>query len=45
VIFHHDDAALGPAGTDEWRASVRDPDGNLVGLVAFAEPATGGGAS
>ncbi|GCE78440.1 VOC family protein [Cellulomonas biazotea] len=33
VIFHHDDATLGPAGTDEWQAFVRDPDGNLVGLV------------
>ncbi|UJP38988.1 VOC family protein [Cellulomonas palmilytica] len=33
VIFHHADDALGPAGTDEWQAFVRDPDGNLVGLV------------
>ena len=33
VIFRHDDATLGPAGTDEWQAFVRDPDGNLVGLV------------
>ncbi|MDC7120321.1 VOC family protein [Cellulomonas fimi] len=33
VIFRHDDGTLGPAGTDEWQAFVRDPDGNLVGLV------------
>jgi methylmalonyl-CoA/ethylmalonyl-CoA epimerase len=34
VIFRHDDATLGPAGTDEWQAFVRDPEGNLVGLVS-----------
>jgi methylmalonyl-CoA/ethylmalonyl-CoA epimerase len=33
VIFSHDDDTLGPAGTDEWQAFVRDPEGNLVGLV------------
>ena len=33
VIFSHEDATLGPAGTDEWQAFVRDPEGNLVGLV------------
>jgi methylmalonyl-CoA/ethylmalonyl-CoA epimerase len=33
VIFTHDDDALGPAGTDEWMAFVRDSEGNLVGLV------------
>ena len=33
VIFGHDDDALGPAGTDEWMAFVRDSEGNLVGLV------------
>jgi catechol 2,3-dioxygenase-like lactoylglutathione lyase family enzyme len=33
VIFGHDDDALGPAGTDEWQAFVRDSEGNLVGLV------------
>ena len=33
VIFTHEDATLGPAGTDEWMAFVRDPEGNLVGLV------------
>ena len=33
VIFSHEDDTLGPAGTDEWQAFVRDPEGNLVGLV------------
>ena len=33
VIFRHDDATLGPTGTDEWQAFVRDTEGNLVGLV------------
>jgi catechol 2,3-dioxygenase-like lactoylglutathione lyase family enzyme len=33
LIFGHDDDALGPAGTDEWQAFVRDSEGNLVGLV------------
>lgn len=33
VIFHHDDDTLGPAGTDEWQAFIRDSEGNLVGLV------------
>ena len=34
VIFSHADDTLGPAGTDEWQAFVRDSEGNLVGLVA-----------
>jgi predicted enzyme related to lactoylglutathione lyase len=33
VIFTHEDDTLGPAGTDEWMAFVRDTEGNLVGLV------------
>ncbi len=33
VIFTHSDDTLGPAGTDEWMAFVRDSEGNLVGLV------------
>ena len=33
VIFGHEDDVLGPAGTDEWMAFVRDTEGNLVGLV------------
>jgi methylmalonyl-CoA/ethylmalonyl-CoA epimerase len=33
VIFTHADATLGPPGTDEWQAFVKDPEGNLVGLV------------
>lgn len=36
VIFHHDDARLGPAGTDEWMAFIRDSEGNTVGLVSHA---------
>jgi methylmalonyl-CoA/ethylmalonyl-CoA epimerase len=34
VIFSHDDDALGPAGTDEWQAFLRDSEGNLVGLAS-----------
>lgn len=33
VIFGHDDDTLGPTGTDEWMAFVKDTEGNLVGLV------------
>ena len=33
VIFGHDDDTLGPAGTDEWMAFVKDSEGNIVGLV------------
>ena len=33
VIFGHDDDTLGPAGTDEWMAFVKDPEGSTVGLV------------
>ena len=33
VIFTHEDGTLGPAGTDEWMAFVKDSEGNLVGLV------------
>ena len=38
VIFTHDDDSLGPAGTEERQAFVRDSEGNLVGLVEFARP-------
>jgi methylmalonyl-CoA/ethylmalonyl-CoA epimerase len=41
VIFRHADDSLGPAGTDEWMAFVRDSEGNLVGLVSHL-PSTGG---
>jgi methylmalonyl-CoA/ethylmalonyl-CoA epimerase len=34
VIFRHTDDVLGPAGTDEWMAFVRDSEGNTVGLVS-----------
>ncbi|SDR65802.1 VOC family protein [Agrococcus carbonis] len=33
VIFTHEDATLGPAGTDERMAFVTDSEGNTVGLV------------
>ena len=39
VIFHHDDDALGPAGTDEWQGFIRDSEGNTVGLVSHDAPA------
>lgn len=34
VIFSHADDTLGPAGSDEWHAFVRDSEGNLVRLVS-----------
>jgi methylmalonyl-CoA/ethylmalonyl-CoA epimerase len=34
VIFSHTDGLLGPAGTDEWMAFIRDSEGNTVGLVS-----------
>jgi methylmalonyl-CoA/ethylmalonyl-CoA epimerase len=33
VIFTHADSTLGPAGTDEVQAFIKDSEGNLVGLV------------
>jgi methylmalonyl-CoA/ethylmalonyl-CoA epimerase len=33
AIFSHEDDTLGPAGTVEWHAFVKDTEGNLVGLV------------
>lgn len=41
VIFHHEDDALGPAGTDEWQALLTDPDGNTVGLVSHVRSEPG----
>lgn len=34
VIFSHGDSRLGPKGTDEWMAFIRDSEGNTVGLVS-----------
>lgn len=34
IIFSHRDGRLGPAGTDEWMAFIRDSEGNTVGLVS-----------
>ncbi|MCU1515952.1 MAG: methylmalonyl-CoA epimerase [Pseudarthrobacter sp.] len=39
IIFHHDNPTLGPAGTDEWMAFIRDSEGNTVGLVSRHPPA------
>lgn len=36
IIFSHTDDTLGPAGSDEWMAFIRDSEGNLVGLVSHA---------
>ena len=41
VIFSHADDTLGPAGTDEWQAFVRDSEGNLVGLIGHTPTAKG----
>jgi methylmalonyl-CoA/ethylmalonyl-CoA epimerase len=40
VIFGHEDDTLGPAGTDEWQAFVKDSEGNTVGLVEQRRRAT-----
>ncbi|MET1089090.1 MAG: methylmalonyl-CoA epimerase [Arthrobacter sp.] len=34
VIFRHSDGRLGPGGTDEWMAFIRDSEGNTLGLVS-----------
>jgi methylmalonyl-CoA/ethylmalonyl-CoA epimerase len=38
VIYRHSDDSLGPAGTDEWLAFIRDSEGNLLGLVSHDKP-------
>ncbi|MFF1254277.1 VOC family protein [Pseudarthrobacter sp. NPDC058329] len=45
VIYSHTDGRLGPAGTDEWMAFIRDSEGNTLGLVsqlAAGQPVTEG---
>lgn len=37
-VFEHSDDTLGPAGTEEWQAFIRDSEGNLVGLVEQRRP-------
>ncbi|HEX4056700.1 MAG TPA: VOC family protein [Galbitalea sp.] len=37
VIFQHPDGTLGPTGTDEWMAFIRDSEGNTVGLVSYSD--------
>lgn len=34
VIFNYADGQLGPAGTQEWMAFIKDSEGNTVGLVS-----------
>jgi methylmalonyl-CoA/ethylmalonyl-CoA epimerase len=36
VIFQHKDDTLGPAGTDEWAATITDSEGNSVTLTSYA---------
>ncbi|TLM87484.1 VOC family protein [Pseudarthrobacter sp. NamE5] len=39
LIFGHKDDLLGPAGTEEWMAFIRDSEGNTLGLVSQVSPA------
>ncbi|WP_347107535.1 VOC family protein [Paenarthrobacter sp. S56] len=34
VIFVHEDDRLGPAGSEEWMAFIKDSEDNTVGLVS-----------
>ena len=38
VIFNHANGQLGPAGTQEWMACIKDSEGNTVGLVSQLPP-------
>lgn len=38
MIYKHSDSRLGPAGTEEWMAFIRDSEGNTVGLVSQLPP-------
>jgi methylmalonyl-CoA/ethylmalonyl-CoA epimerase len=38
VIFSHENSRLGPAGTDEWMAFIKDSEGNTLGLVSQLPP-------
>lgn len=38
VIFRHETDALGPAGSDEWMAFLKDSEGNFVGLMSHNPP-------
>jgi methylmalonyl-CoA/ethylmalonyl-CoA epimerase len=37
VIWQHTDDSLGPVGTDEWLAFIRDSEGNRVALVSYSD--------
>lgn len=39
LVFTHPDAALGPAGSEEWMAFIEDSEGNTVALVAQVQAA------
>lgn len=34
IVHRHRDGLLGPEGTDEWMAFIRDSEGTTVGLVS-----------
>jgi methylmalonyl-CoA/ethylmalonyl-CoA epimerase len=34
IIFRHEDDRLGPAGSEEWMAFIKDSEGNFVGLMS-----------
>ncbi|BAS12181.1 glyoxalase/Bleomycin resistance protein/dioxygenase [Arthrobacter sp. Hiyo8] len=33
LVYSHVDGSLGPVGSDEWMAFIKDSEGNTVGLV------------
>jgi catechol 2,3-dioxygenase-like lactoylglutathione lyase family enzyme len=39
-LIHRDDTGtFGPAGTEEWMAFFKDPDGNILALASGRSPA------
>lgn len=38
VINRDDEGLFGPAGSEEWMAFFRDPDGNMLALAAQSRP-------
>lgn len=41
-IFTHTTDSLGPRGHVEWHTFIRDPEGNILGLVEYRELAQSG---
>ena len=37
LIFHHGEGTLGPAGSDEWMAFVKDSEGNIMAVIQNLE--------